>query len=157
MEELASFYEKYKDWLLLGLAWLLSIPGGIITSRLDAYLRSHSLSTRERKIKALLVRYINIKNDKEHNNIRYLLNPTWWWLPFISIGLSFIIFEFIPAFTWFRPILLFIVSIPLYFFIVQIYQGLANIRDFVYFEGFKRRTLKKLIKLGCNPKDYGIE
>jgi len=40
---------------------------------------------------------------------------------------------------------------------MQLHQGLANIRDFVYFESFKRRTIKKLIKLGCNPKDYGME
>ena len=156
MEELAAFYEEHKDWLLLVLAWLLSIPGGILANRLDAYLKNRSLSTRERKIKALLIRYINIKNQKEHNKIRSE-NPTWVWLPFISIGLSFIVFKFFPDFTWFRPILLFIVSIPLYYFMIRLNQESVNLRDFVYFESFKKRTIKKLIKLGCNPKDYGIE
>jgi hypothetical protein len=79
------------------------------------------------------------------------------WLPFIYLGLSLIVFRLIPDFTWYRPILLFIVFAPIYYFMMQLYQGLANIRDFVYFESFKRRTIKKIIKLGCNPKDYDIE
>jgi hypothetical protein len=39
----------------------------------------------------------------------------------------------------------------------EMFNNLANLRDFVYFDSFKRRTIKKLKRLGCNPRDYGIE
>jgi len=147
---------------LRGTCYYFNCPAGASSSGrsprrcVDTYLKNRSLSTRERKIKALLIRYINIKNQKEYNNIRYQ-SPSLEWLPLISVGLLFIVFKLFPEFTWFRPILMFIVSIPMYYFMIRINQGLANLRDSVYFENFKRRTIKKLIKLGCNPKDYGIE
>jgi hypothetical protein len=157
MEELVAFYKEHKEWFILALAWLLAIPGGIITNRLDDYLKNRSLTTRERKIKALLIRYINIKNRKENNYLRYEIPTAWSWLPFVSIGLLFIIFILFPDFTWFRLILVFIVCILVYYSMILLSQGIANSWDTIFFERFKRRIIKKLRKLGCNPKDYGIE
>jgi hypothetical protein len=42
-------------------------------------------------------------------------------------------------------------------YVVIVLKLTANVRDHVHFEAFKRRTIERLKKLGCNPRDYGIE
>lgn len=158
--------ENWDNWIFLALSVLLSIPVGIfvnlVTPSIDTYLKNRSLSANERQIKTLLIRYINIKNQKEHRlygfrTPMFLGQPLIFWLPFISIGLIIVIFELLPNFGWFSDFLMIIAYLPMYYSSVLMFKGLADMRDLASFDGFKRRTIKKLKKLGCNPRDYGIE
>jgi len=141
--------------IFLALAWLLSIPTGIlinlVTPSIDTYLKNRSLSAKERKIKIVLIRYINIKNLKEHP-VFIDKTPVFLWLPFVSVGLIFLILTLFPNFSWFRVIIEIIASIPMYYSIILMNKDMANRLDFFFFDRFKRRTIKKLKKLGCNPR-----
>jgi hypothetical protein len=164
MEEATAFFVKYKEWIFLALSVILGIPTGILSNRLDAYLQNRSLSVRARKIKTLLIRYITVKNRKEYKKFINSTSYNFWGdaiLAVISVGLVVLIITLFPTYSLLRVIIETIVSIPMYYATVRttkaMYDDVANMMDYLYFDRFKAKTIRKLKKLGCNPKDYGIE
>jgi hypothetical protein len=164
MEEAVAFFVKYKDWIIPAIFLVLGLPTAIIGNRIDAYLQNRSLSAREQKIKALLIRYEDIKKEVERppRGLSGMPIPRYFVVfPILSIGLVVLILELIPEFSWLRFFLVLIVSLPMYYATIMIGKAMSNhlayLKDVVYFDSFKKRTLKELKRLGCNPSDYGIE
>ena len=158
--------DSWDNWIFLLLSLILSIPIGIfiniVSPSVETYLKNRSLSSKERQIKTLLIRYVNIKNRREYPYFRagmYHNRQRWTlvfliFLPLLVFGLAGLIFEFFPSPSILRSILMMIANI---IYVVAVLKLTADVRDYVHFEAFKRRTTNKLKKLGCNPRDYGIE
>jgi len=161
--------DNWSNWFFLIVAWVLSIPTAIIinlaTPSIDTYLKNRSLSFRERQIKAILIRYINIKNMREYPAVRFKashssLNKLMWLnfiSPIITLGLFIVINILLPDKSLVRDVLEFIASFPVYYVTIFAAIDMSNWFSIRFFDSFKKRTIKKLRKLGCNPKDYGIE